>query len=132
MTFLSTPRALDKKRAFSVSSERRALEEPRGRLRLHVSRPTRGTTVVKMNGEVDLGTAPHLWEMLDQRLHGSGTTVIVNLSELEFFGVTGIRALERAQLLADETGTNLFVFAGECRSACRLFGLCESGTLHVL
>ncbi|MGK4591850.1 STAS domain-containing protein [Amycolatopsis sp. w19] len=132
MTSLSTPRALDKKRAFTVSSEPRALEESRGRLRLHVSRPIKGTTVVKMNGEVDLGTAPRLWEMLDQRLHGSGTTVIVNLSELEFFGVTGIRTLERAQLLADETGTDLLVFAGECRSACRLLGLCESGTLHVL
>ncbi|WP_233594705.1 STAS domain-containing protein [Amycolatopsis sp. WAC 04169] len=115
-----------------MASERRALEEQRVRLRLHVSRPTRETTVVKMNGQVDLGTAPRLWEMLDQRLHGSGTTVIVNLSELEFFGVSGIRALERAQLLADETGTDLFIFAGECRSACRLLGLCPSGTLHVL
>ncbi|MFJ8915815.1 STAS domain-containing protein [Amycolatopsis sp. NPDC102389] len=132
MTSLSTPRALDEKRAFSVSSEKRALGEPRGRLRLHVSRPTKGTTVVKMNGEVDLGTAPRLWEMLDQRLHGSGTTVIVNLSELDFFGVTGIRALERAQLLADETGTDLFIFAGECRSARRLLGLCEGGCLKVL
>ncbi|UMP03550.1 STAS domain-containing protein [Amycolatopsis sp. EV170708-02-1] len=85
-----------------------------------------------MNGEVDLGTAPRLWDMLDQRLHGSGTTVIVNLSELEFFGVTGIRTLERAQLLAEETGTDLFVFAGECRSACRLLGLCQNGGLRVL
>lgn len=121
----STPRALDEKRAFSASSELRALDEPRGRLRLHVSRPTRETAVVKANGEVDLATAPRLWEMLDQRLHGSGTRLILNLSELEFFGVPGVRVLERAQLLAEDTGTQLFVFPGECRSARRLLDLCD-------
>lgn len=132
MTSLSTPRALDKKRAFSAASELRALDEPRGRLRLHVSRPTRGTAVVKANGEVDLGTGPRLWDMLSQRLHGSGTTLILNLSELEFFGATGIRVLERAQLLAEDHHTSLFVFPGECRSARRMLGLCEGNGLHTL
>lgn len=132
MTSLSTPSALDKKRAFSAASESRALEEPRGRLRLHVSRPAKGTAVVKANGEVDLGTSPRLWEMLAQRLHGSGTTLILNLSELEFFGATGVRVLERAQLLAEDSHTRLFVFPGECRSARRMLGLCEDGKLHTL
>ncbi|QXV62974.1 anti-sigma factor antagonist [Amycolatopsis sp. TNS106] len=97
-----------------------------------MSRPTRDTAVVKANGAVDLGPAPRLWEMLSQRLHGSGTKVIVNLSELEFFGTTGIRVLERAQLLAEETHTLLFVFPGECRSARRLLDLREGEDLHVL
>ncbi|WET82395.1 STAS domain-containing protein [Amycolatopsis sp. QT-25] len=95
-----------------------------------MSRPAKGTAVVQANGEVDLGTAPRLWEMLSQRLHGSGTKLILDLSELEFFGVPGVRVLERAQLLAQETGTLLFVFPGECRSARRLLDLREG--LHVL
>ncbi|MFI0798091.1 STAS domain-containing protein [Amycolatopsis lurida] len=106
--------------------------EPRGRLRLQVSRPTKGTAVVKANGEIDLGTAPPLWDMLAQRLHSSGTTLILNLSELEFFGATGIRVLERAQLLAEDSHTRLFVFPGECRSARRMLDLCEGGGLHTL
>ncbi|EME60867.1 STAS domain-containing protein [Amycolatopsis decaplanina] len=97
-----------------------------------MSRPTKGTAVVKANGEVDLGTAPRLWDMLSQRLHGSGTTVIVNLSELEFFGATGVRVLERAQLLAEDRHTLLFVFPGECRSARRMLDLCDREALHVL
>ncbi|MBE1577896.1 STAS domain-containing protein [Amycolatopsis roodepoortensis] len=106
--------------------------EAPGRLRLHVSRPTRGTAVVKANGAVDLGTAPRLWEMLSQRLHGSGTKVILNLSEVEFFGATGIRVLERAQLLAEESSTLLFVFPGECRSARRLLDLRDGQDLNIL
>ncbi|MFC3453841.1 STAS domain-containing protein [Amycolatopsis speibonae] len=132
MTSLSTPRALDKKRAFSVSSEHRVLEEPRGRLQLHVSRPTKGTAVVKANGEVDLGTAPRLWDMLSQRLHGHGATLIVNLSELDFFGAAGIRVLQRTQLLADDAGTLLFIFPGECHSARRMLDLYDGEGLHVL
>ncbi|OOC08312.1 hypothetical protein B0293_03410 [Amycolatopsis azurea DSM 43854] len=112
--------------------ESRALEEPRGRLRLQVSRPTKGTAVITANGAVDLGTAPRFWDMLNQRLHGHGATLIVNLSDLDFFGVTGIRVLERAQLLADDTGTLLFVFPGECRSARRLLDLYDGAGLHSL
>ncbi|RSN63625.1 anti-sigma factor antagonist [Amycolatopsis sp. WAC 04182] len=97
-----------------------------------MSRPTTGTAVVKANGVVDLGTAPRLWEMLSQRLHGSGTKVILNLSELEFFGATGIRVLERAQLLAEEKHTLLFIFPGECRCARRLLDLRDGENLNVL
>ncbi|OXM44835.1 STAS domain-containing protein [Amycolatopsis alba] len=97
-----------------------------------MSRPTKGTTVVKANGEVDLGTGPRLWDMLNQRLQGHGATLIVNLSELDFFGTTGIRVLERAQLLADDTGTLLFVFPGECRSARRMLDLHDGEGLHTL
>lgn len=88
--------------------------------------------MVKANGEVDLGTAPRLWDMLSQRLNGCGTKVILNLSELEFFGTTGMRVLERAHLLAEETHTLLFIFPGECRSARRLLDLRDSEDLHVL
>lgn len=130
MTSLSTPLAFQAKRAGSAAAQPRAREECRGRLRLRVSRPAKGTAVVKANGEIDLGTAPRLWEMLSERLHGHGARLIVDLSELDFFGVAGFRVLERAQLLAEETGTLFFVLPGECRSARRLLDLYDEDGLR--
>ncbi|WP_328701397.1 STAS domain-containing protein [Amycolatopsis pittospori] len=115
-----------------MPAELQALGAPGGRLRLRVSRPAKGTAVVKVNGEIDLDTAPRLWEMLSERLHGRGAKLIVNLSEVEFFGATGIRVLQRAQLLADETGTLLFVFPGESRSARRMLDLYDGEGLRAL
>ncbi len=81
--------------------------------------------MVKVSGEVDLETAPHLWDMLNTRLHGGGTKLVVNLADVDFFGATGLRILQRARLLADETGTRLLVSPGESRSARRMLALGE-------
>ncbi|MBB5857425.1 STAS domain-containing protein [Amycolatopsis umgeniensis] len=123
MTSLSAPR---------TPCVKSARERPRGRLRLQVSRPVRETAIVEVHGDIDLGTAPRLWEMLSERLHGHGAKLIVNLSEVDFFGVTGIRVLQRAQLLADETGTALYVFPGESRCARRMLDLYDGEGLHAL
>jgi anti-sigma B factor antagonist len=132
MTSLSTFNALHSRRTLFAPAELRALEELRGRLRLQVRRPNSRTVVVEADGDVDLGTAPRLWEMLSARLHGGTAKVIVNLSEVEFFGVTGLRVLQRAQLLADETGTLLFVFSGESRSVRRMLDLYDGDGLKSL
>ncbi|WP_410659420.1 STAS domain-containing protein [Amycolatopsis sp. lyj-112] len=115
-----------------MPAQPRVRQDGEGRLRLHVSRPAKGTAVVKVSGEVDLGTAPRLWQMLSERLHGHGAKLIVNLSELDFFGVAGFRVLERAQLLADERGTLLFIHPGECRSARRMLDLYDGDGLRTL
>ncbi|ANN17063.1 hypothetical protein SD37_16355 [Amycolatopsis orientalis] len=103
-----------------------------GRLRLRVRRPTRGTAVVEVGGEVDLGTAPRLWELLSERPHGNGAKLIVDLSEVGFFGAAGVRVLQRAHLLGDETGTRFYVFPGACCSVRRLLDLCDDVTLRTL
>lgn len=103
-------------------AELRAFEEPRGRLRLRVRRVSSRTAVVKADGAVDLATAPRLWEMLSARLQSAGAKVIVDLSEIDFFGVAGLGVLQRAQLLANEIGSLLFVFPGESRSVLRMLG----------
>ncbi|MEV6909055.1 STAS domain-containing protein [Amycolatopsis sp. NPDC051071] len=123
MTSLSVPRVPHSKRALFVPAELRALEAPKGRLRLRVNRPAKGTAVVEANGEVDLGTAPRLWEMLNERLRGHGARLVVDLSQVEFFGTTGLCVLRRARLLADETGTLFLVFPGESRSVRRMLDL---------
>ena len=132
MTSLSTPSVSHRRRTLFAPAELRTLEEPRGRLRLQVSRPSSRTAVVKAEGDVDLGTAPRLWEMLSARLHGGGVKMIVDLSEIDFFGVAGLGVLQRAQLLADETGTLLFVFPGESRAVCRMLDLYDGDGLRSL
>lgn len=88
--------------------------------------------MVKVEGDIDLSTCPRLWEMLNARLHGEGAKLIIDLSEVAFFGVSGLGVLQRAQLLADETGTLLFVFAGESRSVRRMLGLYDGVGLRSL
>lgn len=131
MASLSMPGLVHDRRTLFAPAELRTLEEPRGRLRLRVSRPSSRTVVVEARGDVDLATAPRLWEMLSARLRG-GVKVIVKLSEVDFFGVAGLGVLERAQLLADETGALFFVFPGQSRSVRRMLDLYEGDGLRTL
>jgi anti-sigma B factor antagonist len=60
-------------------------------LRVHLER-SGDVPVVRVVGEIDLATAPHLRDRLTELPHDSGT-VIVDLSEVTFLDSTGLSVL---------------------------------------
>jgi anti-sigma B factor antagonist len=61
-----------------------------------------GRTVVLVQGELDLATAPQLEEVVTERL-AAGDEVVLDLRELAFMDSTGLRVLVRAHAsVADE------------------------------
>jgi anti-anti-sigma factor len=59
--------------------------------------------VASVHGEVDIGTAAQLDEILS-RLVGRGSHVVVDLSGVRFFDLTTIRVLRELQRSVGETG----------------------------
>ena len=65
-----------------------------------------------LSGELDLSAAPELEAVL-ARLSGNGTTaVLVDLRKLTFIDSRGLRAILRAQELADSRGYQLSLLPG--------------------
>ena len=58
---------------------------------------TNGTAVVSVRGEVDLYTAPHLWETIDAAIAETPNELVVDLSGVPFVDSTGLSVLVRAQ-----------------------------------
>jgi anti-anti-sigma factor len=94
-----------------------------GHMSLRVRRPGLHTVVVEATGEIDLGTARRLDEVLQSRIRSQVDEVVIDLSGVTFFSVAGLNSLLRAQLLADAAGAHLTVDAGQSRAVRRLFAL---------
>ncbi|MEQ0564064.1 STAS domain-containing protein [Amycolatopsis sp. NEAU-NG30] len=94
-----------------------------GHMALRVLRPGLRTVVVEVTGEVDLGTARRLDEVLQSRIRSQVEDVVIDLSGVTFFSVAGLNSLLRAQLLADTAGAHLTVDVGRSRAVRRLFTL---------
>ena len=56
----------------------------------------RGDTILLVRGDVDMATAPRLWESVEQVLPGS-ERVIVDLREVDFLDSSGLSVFVRAQ-----------------------------------
>jgi anti-sigma B factor antagonist len=71
-----------------------------------------GYAVVRVTGEVDMASAPLLRERLE---HAARTCprVIVDLSNVTFFGAAGLHCLERADELLARRGATLSVVTDE-------------------
>jgi anti-anti-sigma factor len=89
-----------------------------------VERPTELSVTVLVAGELDLHTAPRLRELLTQRLHGAVSAVTVDLSEVTFLGMAGVRVLCEAHLLAEQQAVELQIAIGGSRSARRALMAC--------
>lgn len=61
-------------------------------------------TVVEVAGEVDMATAPQLYEGLMAALSGGGHEVVVDVSGIRFIDASGIETLLRAAESARESG----------------------------
>ena len=86
---------------------------------------TEGTVVLRLQGELDMATAPGLARDLHTALDARPSTLALDLSELTFLDSTGIRVLITASRRAEDQGCS-FVLRSPRRSvlkALRLTGV---------
>jgi anti-anti-sigma factor len=102
-------------------------------LRLRTAWPAPHAVRISARGELDSVTAPDLAALLADRLWAKPERVEVDLSEVDFLGVAGVRVLLHAALQAGQTGTELLVVAGSnpvVRRALRVTGAGHRLTLR--
>jgi anti-anti-sigma factor len=75
-------------------------------------RVDRDTAVVALNGELDLANAPVLDRALEQPQVVGAPSILLDLQELRFLDSSGLRAILRAQRLADRRGQSFAVTEG--------------------
>jgi len=61
----------------------------------HASR-TNGTAVIAVHGDIDLYTAPQLWETIDAATAEIPRQLVVDLTEVDFLDSSGLSVLVRA------------------------------------
>ena len=86
---------------------------------------TEGTIVLRLQGELDMATAPGLARAMDTALDAKPATLALDLSDLTFLDSTGIRVLITACRRAGGQGC-AFVLRSPCRpvlKALRLTGV---------
>lgn len=84
-----------------------------------------GAPVVRVRGELDMATVPRLGDAIGvacSRLNG-GPVLIVDLRDIEFIDVTGVRSLVEEALAMEGLGGELRLTIPEIGSVSRLFGL---------
>ena len=57
---------------------------------------TNGTAVVAVRGDVDLYTAPRLWETIDAAIAGTPHELVIDLSGVSFLDSSGLSVLVKA------------------------------------
>jgi anti-anti-sigma factor len=77
-----------------------------------------GISVLVVRCELDMQTAPSFKQLLVQELSGGCRALIVDLSECEFLGSSGLTALVEARDRADSTSTRV-ALAGMSRITSR-------------
>ena len=55
-----------------------------------------GTAVVAVHGEIDLYTAPRLWDALDAAIAETPSELVIDLTDVTFLDSTGLNTLVRA------------------------------------
>ena len=91
------------------------MNPPRARhpaLRLRATWPAPHAVLVTARGDLDSVTADDLAALLYDRLRAAPAHLTVDLSEVDFLGVTGVRVLLHAALQAEQNGTDLQVVTG--------------------
>jgi anti-sigma B factor antagonist len=68
-------------------------------------------TVLKLEGELDVATAPALEEAVALAFAGQPSSLVIDLSSLTFLDSTGIRVLVTAGRRAEEAGCSLVLLA---------------------
>jgi anti-anti-sigma factor len=81
-------------------------------LRLRTAWPAPHAVLVTARGDLDSATAGDLATLLSDRLWATPERLVVDLSEVDFLGVAGIRVLLHAGLQAGQGGTELLVVTG--------------------
>ncbi len=79
--------------------------------------------VVAPHGELDLATAPLLTERIPEALEPGLDEVVMQLTDVDFVDLAGLRAISRCEELAQAQGAT-FVVADARPQPRRLFELC--------
>ena len=84
-----------------------------------------GAVVVRLQGELDMATAPQLRRVLDAALDARPAELAVDLQDLTFADSTGIRVLLEASRRAQDAGCSLVLRSPRrsVRKALRLTGM---------
>ncbi|WP_216214783.1 STAS domain-containing protein [Amycolatopsis aidingensis] len=90
-------------------------------LRMKVEWPSPSTAVVRAWGELDMLTTPQFAELLGCRLNGTLHLLIIDLSGLDFFAVSGLAVLAHAKMRAEQRGIVLRVVTGQNHCVTRAF-----------
>jgi anti-sigma B factor antagonist len=80
--------------------------------RLRTTWPAPHAVVITVRGALDSATAGALAALISDRLWAAPERLTVDLSEVDFLGVAGVRVLLHAALQAGPSGTELQVVAG--------------------
>jgi anti-anti-sigma factor len=87
--------------------------------------------VVRVQGEVDAATAPHMGETVD-RLLGDGRRVVLDLDKVEFMDLHGLAVLMRATRRTSQD-RSAFAIARPAACVTRLFELVKlDGQVRIL
>ena len=81
-------------------------------LRLRTTWPAPHSVLVTARGALDSATAGDLAALVSDRLWAAPERLTVDLSEVDFLGVAGVRVLLHAALHAEQNGTDLQVVTG--------------------
>jgi anti-anti-sigma factor len=85
-------------------------------------RPSPESVLLSLSGDLDLVTAPELWDTLDELMTAGYRQVVLDLSQLHFLDARGLRVIARAASEIDGLGGRLTIRAPG-RMAARLLRL---------
>jgi anti-sigma B factor antagonist len=91
-----------------------------------------GVVVVAVEGEIDVDTADVVLDALRLGVESGGPAVVADLTEVSFFGSTGISTLITAHELAEKHGTGFHVVAPHraVRRPLQVTGVADVLSLH--
>lgn len=81
-------------------------------LRLRTTWPAPHAVLVTVRGALDTATVGQLAALVSDRLWAAPRRLDLDLSEVDFLGVAGVRVLLHAALQAEQNGTELLVVTG--------------------
>jgi anti-anti-sigma factor len=94
-----------------------------GDLHSRIRWKTADAIVVEVTGDVDVCTAPDLEAAVTEHLRARPGVLRIDLGEVRFFGVAGLRVLVRAHRQAETAGVHLVVDPGDSCAAVRALEL---------
>lgn len=95
-----------------AAADRSGPERSADRLCVVISPPVDSVTLCAVGGEMDYLTADAFRQSLLEALPTAGAVVVVDLSQVTFFGVAGLRALMEARSWFGHSGRRLQLITG--------------------
>lgn len=89
-----------------------SLSAAEARLSVSITAPSEQVTLCALAGEVDFYTADQFRSQLIGSLNNAGPLVVVDLSQVTFFGVAGLHVLIEARAWAGHTGRRIRLVTG--------------------